>query len=78
MGTNSELSRTGCLCTLKGDGQLDDEPQDRPLGASPLGGAGSQPSRREKGTVSGAGRKVVSSLRTAYCVLFSLCNKIIK
>lgn len=70
MGTNSELSGTGCLCTLGGDGQLDDEPQHRPLGAGTLDGARSQPSRREKGPVSGAGRKCR--------LLFSLCNKIIK
>lgn len=37
--------------------RLDDEPQDRPLGAGTLDGVGSQPSGREKGPVSGAGRK---------------------
>lgn len=56
--------------------RLDDEPQDRPLGAGTLDGAGSQPSRREKGPVPEQEGSVVSLLR--YCVLFSLCNKIIK
>lgn len=64
MGTNSELSRNWMSLHIGRrrpagvvTAEQDDEPQGRPLGAGTLDGEGSQPSRREKGAVSGAGRK---------------------